>query len=408
MVLSLNLLHSKRNDTMEFAYEQMKIKSVSSFPVIDKKNKVVGIVTNRDFRSAFFSHLKLVSSIMTQSPFVVKVNDNSFYNEKELKNLLLEAKQSMIDHKIERILLVNKQHQLIGMICMKDILNDENYPIANKDKQGRLRVGAAISTNEIDVERAKVLKEADVDVLVIDTAHGHHKNVIDILKKIKSQNIDIDVIVGNIASQEAAQVLIENGADAIKVGIGPGSICTTRVVSGVGVPQVTAILNVCEVAKKHNIPVIADGGIKHSGDITKALALGSDSVMLGSIFASANESPGETILIQGKNYKIYRGMGSLSAMERGSKARYNQGNVDSSKLVPEGVEASVPVHGNLESITNQLIGGIQAGMGYCGAKDLTELKKVAKFMQISNAGLQESHVHDVIMIKDAPNYTQSK
>jgi IMP dehydrogenase len=298
---------------------------------------------------------------------------------------------------------VDRKNNLKGLITIKDIEKRKKYPNACKDKVGRLRVGAAVGTGEDALYRADLLVKAGVDVIVIDTAHGHSSAVISMLKGLKKK-YDVDVVGGNVATAEAADDLIKAGADGIKVGIGPGSICTTRIIAGAGVPQLTAIKNCYAVAKKHRVPLIADGGIKYSGDVTKALAAGAHSVMVGSLFAGTDESPGEIVLLQGRSYKVYRGMGSLGAMQQGSKDRYQQEGVRRSKLVPEGVEGRVPYKGPLSQSVNQLIGGLRSGMGYCGCRNLDELRKKARFVRISNAGLRESHVHDVIITKEAPNY----
>jgi len=314
-----------------------------------------------------------------------------------------KAKKILHKYKIEKLPIVDRDNNLKGLITIKDIEKRKKYPNACKDSVGRLCVGAAIGTGEDSIHRAELLVKAGVDVIVIDTAHGHTTSVISMLKTIKKK-FGVDVIGGNIATTEAAVDLIKAGADGIKVGIGPGSICTTRIIAGTGVPQLTAIKNCYSVARKYGVPIIADGGIKYSGDITKAIAAGAHSVMIGSLFAGTDESPGEIVLLQGRSYKVYRGMGSLGAMEQGLKDRYMQAGVKSTKLVPEGVEGRVPYKGSLSQSVNQLIGGLRSGMGYCGCRNLDELRKKAKFITITNAGLRESHVHDVIITKEAPNY----
>lgn len=377
--------------TIKDAQERMVEIAVSSFPIV-KGNRLVGIMTNRDLRSQIKPG-EPVSSIMTKK--VITALEGT---------TLDEAQSIMRKQKIEKLIVVNKKGELRGLICMKDIQDNLNYPMAVKDRDGRLRVAAAIGTGEIDFKRAKKLVAVDVDALVIDTAHAHHKNTLNMIKRLKKTFKNIDVVAGNIATKEAAVALIKAGADAIKVGIGPGSICTTRIIAGVGVPQVTAIMEVCEIANKKNIPVIADGGIKHSGDIAKALALGASSVMIGSLFAGSDEAPGETIFFDGRRYKVYRGMGSLGAMANGSSDRYHQGGIEHSKLVPEGIEGGVPVTGPLVPVVAQLIGGLKSSMGYLGAKDLKCFTENAKFVKMSNSGLRESHVHDVIITKEASNY----
>jgi IMP dehydrogenase len=373
------------------AISNMKTFSVTSFPII-KNNKVVGILTNRDLRSEL-DHDLPVSAVMTKE--VITANENIS---------LREAQNIMKKRKIEKLVIINKKDKLKGLICIRDILNDVNFPNANKDSDGRLKVGAACGTSDQEYDRAVELIKAGVDLLVIDTAHGHHKNQINMIKKIKKKHSSIDILAGNIATSQAAMALIDAGTDAVKVGIGPGSICTTRIVSGVGVPQATAILDVCKVTKRRKVPVIADGGIKYSGDIAKALALGASAVMIGSLFAGTNEAPGEVIYYQGRSFKTYRGMGSMAAMKKGSKDRYMQGGVDNNKLVPEGIEGGVPLKGSISDVINQLLGGVKAAMGYVGAINLVKLKQKAKFVRITSAGLRESHVHDVVITKEAPNY----
>ncbi len=364
----------------------------SGIPVTDKQGKLIGIITNRDLR--FETNMKrLVRDVMTKKNLVTApVGTN-----------LDEAKGILHKHKIEKLPIVSKNYVLKGLITIKDIEKRRKYPHASKDERGRLRVGAAVGTGPDTMERVGMLVEAGVDVVSIDTAHGHTASVIATLKEIK-KNFNVAVIAGNIATSEAAADLVKAGADALKVGIGPGSICTTRIISGAGMPQITAISNVVKIAKKNNIPVIADGGVKYSGDITKALAAGANAVMIGSLFAGTEESPGETILYQGRNYKLYRGMGSLGAMMQGSADRYGQTRGEANKLVPEGIEGRVPYKGKLADSIYQLIGGLRSGMGYCGCRNLKELRQKAKFVGISNAGLKESHVHDVTITKESPNY----
>ncbi len=364
---------------------------ISGVPVT-VKGKLVGILTNRDLK--FETGLnKKVLQVMTRERLITAPVGTD----------LDAAKKILHKYKIEKLPIVDKDFNLKGLITIKDIEKRRKYPNACKDKVGRLRVGAAIGVGEDAVHRAGLLVKAGVDVIVIDTAHGHTKSVITMLKAIKKHH-GIEVIAGNVATPEGTMDLIRAGADAIKVGIGPGSICTTRIVAGAGVPQVTAIMNCYAVAKKYNIPLIADGGIKYSGDVTKAIAAGAHSVMVGGLFAGTDESPGETILYQGRSYKVYRGMGSLGAMEQGSKDRYMQAGVESKKLVPEGVEGRVPYKGPLSQSVHQLMGGLRSGMGYCGCKNLNELRQKARLIRITNAGLRESHVHDVIITREAPNY----
>jgi len=373
------------------ALAMMRQYKISGVPVTEK-GKLIGILTNRDLR--FETQLsKKVYNVMTKEKLITA----------PLGTTLDEAKKILNKYKIEKLPIIDKENNLKGLITIKDIEKREKYPNACKDSLGRLCVGAAIGTGENSLYRAELFVKAGVDVIVIDTAHGHTASVISMLKTLKKK-FDVDVIGGNIATAEAAVDLIKAGADGIKVGIGPGSICTTRIIAGAGVPQLTAIKNCSSVAKKYGIPVIADGGIKYSGDITKALAAGAYSVMIGSLFAGTDESPGEIVLFQGRSYKVYRGMGSIGAMEQGAKDRYMQSGVKSAKLVPEGVEGRVPHKGPLSQSVNQLIGGLRSGMGYCGCRNLDELRKKARFIRITNAGLRESHVHDVIITKEAPNY----
>ena len=365
---------------------------ISGVPVtVD--GKLIGILTNRDLR--FETKInKKVSEVMTKDRLVTA----------SVGTTLDEAKGLLHKYKIEKLPIVDKDFRLKGLITIKDIEKRKKYPSSSKDKLGRLMVGAAIGTGSDTMHRAELLINTGVDILVIDTAHGHSKAVITTLKAIKKK-FSIEVIAGNVATAEATLDLINAGADAIKIGIGPGSICTTRIVAGAGVPQLTAIKNCYSVAKKYNIPLIADGGIKYSGDIAKALAAGADAVMIGSLFAGTDESPGEMMLFQGRSYKVYRGMGSIGAMATGAKDRYQQEGVETPKLVPEGVEGRVPHKGSLSQTVHQLLGGLRSGMGYCGAKNLSDLRKKAKFIRITNAGLKESHVHDVIITKEAPNYS---
>jgi len=374
-------------------FEIMSKYKVSGLPVtVD--NKLVGILTNRDLR--FETNMNLqVKDIMTKDNLVTAQEGIA----------IEDAKALLHKYRIEKLPILASNGDLVGLITIKDIKKAIEYPEAAKDDRGRLRVGAAIGATGDKFQRLDALIKAGVDVVTIDTAHGHSRNVVEAIKEIKKCYPNIELIAGNIATAEACETLIKAGVDAVKVGIGPGSICTTRIVTGVGVPQITAIIDAVGVAKKHGIPVIADGGIKFSGDMVKALAVGASTIMLGSLLAGVEESPGETILYQGRTFKMYRGMGSISAMKCGSKDRYFQSNVENDqKFVPEGIEGRVPYRGSLASNIYQLLGGIKSGMGYIGASSIVELQKRAKFVKISANGLRESHVHDVIITKEAPNY----
>ena len=366
---------------------------ISGLPVT-KNGRLVGILTNRDLR--FEKKLdRAVSEVMTKDKLVtVKPGVD-----------LDEAKEILHHHRIEKLLVVDDNFELKGLITVKDIEKKIQYPNASKDERGRLRVGAAVGVGPDWEERVESLVRAGVDLVAVDTAHGHSKNVLDVVKRVRRRYPDLDLAAGNVATDEGTSALIQAGANVVKVGVGPGSICTTRVVSGVGVPQITAIGSCAKAAARQNIPIIADGGIKFSGDITKALAAGADSVMIGSLFAGTEESPGETILYQGRTYKVYRGMGSLGAMGQGSRDRYGQSDVeDAKKLVPEGIEGQVPYKGSLSFNIHQLVGGLRAGMGYLGCKDVATLRAKARFMQVTAAALREGHVHDVFITKEAPNY----
>ncbi len=368
--------------------------NISGIPVVEPNGKLVGIVTNRDVRFATDPN-ELVSRLMTTKLVTIKVGAT----EAQARSLLHE-------HRIERLLVVDDDYRCVGLITVKDMDKAENFPNACKDNQGRLRVAAASTVGAAGYERAMALVDAGVDAVVIDTAHGHNAMVIEQVQRLKKELSSTQIIAGNIATEEAAKALIGAGADAIKVGIGPGSICTTRIVAGIGVPQLTAIMDACAVAQKANVPVIADGGVKYSGDMAKALAAGAESCMVGSMLAGAEETPGEVFLFQGRSYKSYRGMGSVSAMARGSADRYFQKEVSNSmKLVPEGVEGRVAYKGPVAPILHQLIGGVRATMGYTGSKNISELHERAKFIRITNAGLRESHVHDVTIARESPNYT---
>ncbi len=381
------------DDTVAKALAIKAEHNISGFPVT-KNKKLVGILTNRDLRFNTNKNLK-VSEVMTKENLVTVSPGVT----------IPQAKKLLQKHRIEKLLVVDADNNLKGMITVRDIEKNEKYPNAVKDSKSRLLVGGAVSVGDEGLQRALALHEAGVDVIVVDSAHGHSQMIIDVIKKIKQKIKNSQLIAGNIATAEAARDLIRAGADALKVGIGPGSICTTRIVSGVGVPQVHALQVCCDAAKKAGIPVIADGGIKYSGDIVKAIAVGAQAAMIGSLFAGTDEAPGETILYQGRSYKMYRGMGSLGAMRDGSKDRYFQGDVtEAKKLVPEGIEGRVPYRGPLADSIYQLIGGLRSGMGYVGAKNLHELREKARLVQITTAGLKESHVHDVIVTKEAPNY----
>lgn len=363
---------------------------ISGVPVVDAEGLLIGILTNRDVR--FETDLgRKVGDVMTKVPLITGRVGTS----------LEEAREIMHKHKIEKLPIVSDQGHLQGLITIKDIQKRIEYPNSNKDTFGRLRVGAAIGVNQLD--RARALAEAGADVLVLDSAHGHSKGILETVRAIKAQ-FSIEVLAGNIATAEAAEALIEAGADGVKVGIGPGSICTTRIVAGVGMPQMSAIDEVVQAARKHGVPVCADGGIKYSGDLAKALAVGASSVMIGSLLAGTEESPGEKVIFQGRQYKSYRGMGSIGAMSKGSNDRYFQEGTAAEKLVPEGIEGRVPYRGKIGDVMHQLLGGLRASMGYLGAKDIPTLWERAEFVEITAAGLRESHVHDVVITQEAPNY----
>jgi IMP dehydrogenase len=376
------------------AKEVMKKYKISGLPITDEKNKLVGILTNRDIR--FETRLNLaIEKAMTKDLVTVPLGTS-----------LEEAEKLFHKHKIEKILMVDKNFSLKGLITYKDILKRIQYPHASKDKFGRLLVGAAVGVAAETLERAKALIKAKLDVLVVDTAHGHSKRVMDTIKMLKKEFPKQELVAGNIGTTEAAKELVELGVDAVKVGVGPGSICTTRVVTGAGIPQITAIADVYKVAEAKNIPIIADGGVKFSGDITKAIVAGASSVMLGNVLAGTEESPGEVVIYQGRSYKTYRGMGSIEAMKEGSRDRYFQDLVSSeAKIAPEGIEGRVPYKGSAAHIIQMMVEGLKAGMGYAGCKTIQELKRKAKFIKITGAGVRESHVHDVIITKEAPNYS---
>jgi IMP dehydrogenase len=375
------------------ALQLMKENKIGGIPVVNSNRTLVGIITNRDLRFEKRFN-KPVREVMTKDNLVTTTETNL-----EKAEILLQ------EHKIEKLPVIDANNKLVGLITYKDIVKNRLRPNACKDDFGRLRVAAAVGVTADTIERVKALKEAGVDAVIIDTAHGHSKGVIEKLKEVKSLFPDLQVIVGNIATAEAAIALVEAGADGVKVGIGPGSICTTRVIAGVGVPQLTAVMDVAKALKGTNIPVIADGGIRFSGDIVKALAAGGTCIMAGSLFAGVEESPGETIIFEGRKFKSYRGMGSIEAMQTGSKDRYFQDAEDDiKKLVPEGIVGQVPFKGSLSEVLYQMIGGLRAGMGYCGAKTISELQ-TKKFMRITSAGVRESHPHDVNITREAPNYS---
>ena len=376
------------------ALEIMTTKNFTGLPVTQSNSDLLGIITMRDLRYEKNLHYK-VNKLMTQKKDLVVVQRGIGSNE---------ARELMNKYKIEKLPVVDKKFRLQGLITMKDIEKSKKFPNSTKDKEGRLLAAAAVGVSGDMVERAEALISNGLDVVFIDTAHAHTKKVIDSLKLLKRKFSRTDIVVGNIATAEAARDLIKAGADALKVGIGPGSICTTRIIAGIGVPQLTAILDVCSVAKRSKTPVIADGGIKYSGDITKALAAGANCVMIGNLLAGTDETPGDLVLYQGRSFKTYRGMGSVEAMKDGSKDRYYQEDLIDSKLVPEGIEGRVPYRGPISKVVYQLVGGVKAGMGYTGSKNLKELKS-AKFLKLTSAGLRESHVHDIDISREAPNYS---
>jgi len=380
------------DQSLEEAVYVMQKYNISGVPVTTN-GKLVGILTHRDVRFETRLDLK-VGKVMTRKP--VTVPDGTS---------LEQAKVLINKHRIEKLPVVDSKGMLKGLITIKDIEKMETFPNACKDEMGRLRVAAAIGTGRVHVDRAEALIEKSIDLIVVDTAHGHTKNVIETIKSLKKAYPDVEIMAGNVATAEGVRDLVAAGADSVKVGIGPGSICTTRVVAGVGVPQISAVMDCAKAAAKKGVSIVADGGVKYSGDVTKVLAAGAHAIMIGSLFAGTDESPGELILYQGRSYKVYRGMGSIGAMKEGSSDRYKQENIrDESKYVPEGIEGRVPHRGPLSSTIYQLVGGVRAGMGYCGCKSIPELHQKAEFIRITNAGLRESHVHDVIITKEAPNY----
>jgi IMP dehydrogenase len=385
------------NATLSDALALMKRHGISGIPVVENgaaPGRLVGILTNRDVRFASDPSQK-VAELMTRDDLVTVTESVSQD----------EAKRLLHQHRIEKLLVVDDEYRCVGLITVKDIEKSRLNPHATKDDQGRLRVAAASSVGDKGFERSERLVDADVDLVVIDTAHGHSEGVLDAVRRVKKLTNRVEVVAGNVATADGAKALIDAGADAIKVGIGPGSICTTRIVAGVGVPQLTAIMDVVEIAAKHDVPAIADGGIKFSGDLAKALAAGASCAMIGSLLAGTDESPGEVYLHQGRSYKAYRGMGSIGAMARGSADRYFQAEVrDTLKLVPEGIEGQVPYKGPVSGVLHQLAGGLRAAMGYVGAADLAEFREKARFVKISSAGLRESHTHDVTITRESPNY----
>lgn len=380
----------KAKATIREALDIMSEYRISGVPVVDEDNTLIGILTNRDLRFEN-DYAKKVDELMTKMPLITVKKGTT----------LDDAEAIFRTNKVEKLPVVDADNKLEGLITIKDLKKRQEYPNANKDDYGRLRVGAAIGVGQMD--RAEALVKAGVDVLVLDSAHGHSKGIIDTVIAIK-KHLNVDIIAGNIATSEAAEALVQAGVDGIKVGIGPGSICTTRIVSGVGVPQISAIEECAEVGKKYGVPVIADGGIKYSGDFAKALAAGAQSVMVGSLLAGTDESPGEVITYQGRQYKTYRGMGSIGAMTKGSSDRYFQEGTAADKLVPEGIEGRVPHAGSIKDVIFQMVGGLRSSMGYVGARDIIDYQEKAEFVEITSAGLKESHVHDVIITHEAPNY----
>lgn len=379
------------DDSIAEARQVMQQHNVSGIPIVNDGGRLVGILTRRDLRF-LEENDKLIRDVMTSEHLVTATGNLT----------LAEAEQILTAKKVEKLLLIDEEGRLTGLITIKDIDMMNRFPNACKDKQGRLRAGAAVGV--FDFERVESLIRKGVDILIVDSAHGHSKNVIETVREIKRQ-WDIDVVAGNVATEEGTRDLIQAGADAVKVGIGPGSICTTRVVSGVGVPQISAVMNAAKVAMETNTPIISDGGVRFSGDITKAIAAGAHSVMIGSLFAGMAESPGQVILYQGRTFKAYRGMGSMGAMVKGSSERYRQAGAPNGKFVPEGVEGRVPFRGSLSDFTFQLVGGLRAGMGYCGTRSIEELRKEARFIQISAASVRENHPHDIAITQEAPNYS---
>ncbi|MCO6494415.1 MAG: IMP dehydrogenase [Bacteroidetes bacterium] len=391
----MNPITLSKNDTIADALHLMKDNSIGGIPIVDSNKKLIGIVTNRDLRFEKDMNKKL-SEVMTKDNLLTGKEGTS----------LTQARSILQEHRIEKLPIVNKQYKLVGLITFKDIQKVISYPKACKDEFGRLRVGAAIGVTADTLDRVKALVDAGVDVVALDTAHGHSKGVIGELKKIKKKYPNLQVICGNIATGAAAKDLVKAGADAVKVGVGPGSICTTRIIAGIGMPQLSAIIDVAEAIKGSGVPIIADGGVRYSGDLVKAIVAGADTMMAGGIYAGTEETPGETTLYEGRKVKTYRGMGSIEAMKQGSKDRYFQdAEEEIAKLVPEGIVGHVPYKGKVSEVIYQFVGGLKAGMGYCGAKTINDLKK-SSFVKITGSGIRESHPHDVKITKEAPNYSR--
>ncbi len=388
-----NPIYLQRHNYVYEAEELMSKYKISGIPIVNDDRKLVGILTNRDLRFVR-DYNRPIDEVMTKDDLVTA----------SVGTTLDQAQYILQEHKIEKLPLVDKEYRLKGLITIKDIEKAKQYPNSAKDSSGRLRVGAAVGVSQDMDERVAALVEAHVDCIVIDTAHGHSRGVLEAVRKIRDRYPQLNIIAGNVATGEATRDLIEAGVDAVKVGIGPGSICTTRIIAGIGVPQITAVYDCAKVALEYGVPVIADGGIKYSGDIVKAIAAGASVVMIGSLFAGTEESPGETIIYQGRSYKVYRGMGSIGAMKDGSKDRYFQENEQ--KLVPEGIEGRIPYKGSLSDAVYQLVGGLRAGMGYCGTESIPALQRNGKFIRITNAGLIESHPHDIQITKESPNYNR--
>ena len=385
----------ERHATVGDALDIMREHKIGGIPVISDKNDLVGIVTNRDLRFEK-DRARPVTEVMTSESLIVTENGDDFEMAEEM----------LREHRIEKLPVVDKKGKLVGLITYRDLIKLTEFPLSCKDKFGRLRVAAAVGVTSDTVERMQALIDAGVDAIIVDTAHGHSKGVIDVVRKVKGLFPEVDVVCGNVATAEAALALVDAGADAVKVGIGPGSICTTRIIAGVGMPQLSAIMNVSEALNGTGVPVIADGGVRYTGDIVKAIAGGGDTVMVGSMLAGTGESPGETIIFEGRRFKGYRGMGSLEAMQKGSKDRYFQDAEDDlKKLVPEGISGRVPFKGTVQEVMYQIAGGLRAGLGYCGAADLKILRSDSQFVRITNAGMKESHPHDVMISREAPNYS---